>query len=504
MAEKDKERLLSRTSSEEDKLNRKSYRSFEIVAAPSARPSDASDKSVLISKDYIARLNSEGIVSNGAEIVASKKKSKDSSKEIKNSITGSKKRTGNNTNGNMKSWWRERLLSLLKASPRLSPGLFILIALVLAIAVILWGVIYDLVSNSPIKFCQGPPYLYVTHSDAKNILKFSLDGCLLATRVLWGNYDHSDLRGLVVDRSTTNHIRGHGWSDSLIVADSSYSSSQLLKFGSCSRWTGMRILTGKIADYNSNEAVQHPYSISLDDDRNIYATFQNTDVLIRFRADTYEPLPSPPMLRESTMLIQKLIDTQDSKKKKNKTDNSTVDYDSSYNDIIFYPGTFVQFGSIGMHSHVNQGIRAVQFVRARPHGRIATVWVTNKNLNTIFVFDAISGNITSAIPLGDPIGLHVNYQHSLMFVGSKASKAAQVLAYDLDTHEIRRRFSLLSMKHPTGITSQRDELIVADQEANAIWSFNITSGRYLRLVVPSETLEKLHAGDLELIALSDC
>ncbi len=33
--------------------------------------------------------------------------------------------------------------------------------------------------------CLGAPYLYVTHHDSRNVLKFTRDGCALSPNILW-------------------------------------------------------------------------------------------------------------------------------------------------------------------------------------------------------------------------------------------------------------------------------------------------------------------------------
>lgn len=51
-----------------------------------------------------------------------------------------------------------------------------------------------------------------------------------------------------------------------------------------------------------------------------------------------------------------------------------------------------------------------------------------------------------------------------------------------------------------GIESYEDVLLVADQSRNVVVSFNITSGRFSRVVISADRLE----GDVEQLALSSC
>ncbi|RYG97435.1 hypothetical protein EON65_52880 [archaeon] len=58
---------------------------------------------------------------------------------------------------------------------------------------------YGIVAFSQSISCLGAPYLYVTHKDSRNVVKFSRDGCLLHEKVLWGvSNAHSRLRSMVL------------------------------------------------------------------------------------------------------------------------------------------------------------------------------------------------------------------------------------------------------------------------------------------------------------------
>jgi hypothetical protein len=61
------------------------------------------------------------------------------------------------------------------------------------------------------KYCDGPPYIYVTvHDELKNIIKYSRNGCLLSMNVLKG-YDFkfdTELRTMVLGNcNKKNHIK---------------------------------------------------------------------------------------------------------------------------------------------------------------------------------------------------------------------------------------------------------------------------------------------------------
>jgi hypothetical protein len=405
-----------------------------------------------------------------------------------------------------------------------------------------------IMSKQAASSCAGAPYIYITHGGSKNILKFSRDGCAVATRVLWGNYDQSDLRGIAFGQRYGK--------PTLFVADANRDSSQILVFGKCSSWSGLRQMTGRVVSADVNSAAMHPYGLTIDDENNIYASFQDTDVVLRFAKDSFEPLPLPPMLAATNKLLKKIAknqqkskadDSNDDNSSSDGTDSLAIDAmqegsSSTTSNTSYALGTFIQFGEIGFHKHNEEGIRGIAYVRGipavnasspnatAPHlrrrqraqhyrrqlannssgmsisgwQRQPTLWVANKNYDAVLVFSTIYGNLTAMLPLVNPIGLHVDYHHNLVFAGSKQKKNAMVIAYDMDSLRPVRKFTLLSMKHPTSMASYKDELFVTDQTANAIWSFNITSGRYNRLVVSSDSLATLHVADLEVMLLSDC
>ncbi len=53
----------------------------------------------------------------------------------------------------------------------------------------------------------GPPYLLVSRHNSKNLLKVSIDGCIISTRVLFGNFNRdSSLRGLAIGAYQGNQV----------------------------------------------------------------------------------------------------------------------------------------------------------------------------------------------------------------------------------------------------------------------------------------------------------
>lgn len=299
--------------------------------------------------------------------------------------------------------------------------------------------------------CLGAPFLYVTHHGIRNIMKLSRDGCLLSERVLWGNFNtDSSLRAMAFGQIKT--AQGSKIENVMFVADApssaSSSASSVKVFGDCSKLTGMRTyLNIDVVTSLTNPGAQHPYGISLDSHGNVFASFQHTNAILRFQPHEstrarvqYAEMPSPPLLRESTVRL-----SEDVKAKK-------------FRDVLFFNGSFAQFGLPGLHETSDRGVRSVLWVpstvssstvsstvnstvppiasvdddgisnklystqtststvrsnrtstvlSASEEEGEGTVWVANEDLDEVVVFDAYSGNVTHTIPVPRPISLHL-------------------------------------------------------------------------------------------------
>lgn len=306
--------------------------------------------------------------------------------------------------------------------------------------------------------CLGPPYLYATtHHEVQNIIKYSRDGCLISTEVLqggpiFGNH-YMELRSIKL-----GEYKGK---EALYVADAMTSDSYLSVYGECDS-EGKRTFITNIVSTDVNEGADHTYGICFDQDKNVYASFQHTDVVLRFYKDSSDPMGLPPALR---------------------------DY-HKWRD--FYPGTFVQFGKVGIHRLSEQGVRSILNYND-------TIWIANEDIGGIVITRISTGVVENIIVVHNPIGLHYDNQSGLIFVGSKKKHwGAEVFGIDPNLLRIVRTYTTNRMNHPTGITSYGDTLFVAEQILGEILSFSISTEKYLGKIV-SKTL-----GEIEQLELSPC
>eukprot|EP01033_Poteriospumella_lacustris_P005031 gene5031-3592_t len=174
------------------------------------------------------------------------------------------------------------------------------------------------------------------------------------------------------------------------------------------------------------------------------------------------------------------------KPRKHKT---TADYD-------FYPGTFVQFGKPGMHEEKERGVRSIVWTK-----NSTELWIANEDLDSIVIVNR-TGKLVGKVSVGKPIGLHYSNESRAdwVFVGSKGSKTGQVYAVDIFTRTIAATFKYIGMKHPAGISSYQDVLFVGDQTRNNVVTFNITTGRVIKLIIPAKRID----GEIEQLLVSDC
>jgi hypothetical protein len=181
----------------------------------------------------------------------------------------------------------------------------------------------------------------------------------------------------------------------------------------------------------------------------------------------------------------------------NSEDNSMKkENESGHEEYTFYPGTFVQFGKPGVHVEKERGVRSIIWTK-----NFTELWIANENLDSIIIVNR-TGHLTGKISVGKPIGLHYsNVSHAdWVFAGSKGVKTGQVYAIDIFTRTIAATFKYIGMKHPAGITSYDDVLFVGDQTRNSVVTFNITTQRLIKLIIPAKRID----GQIEQLMMSDC
>jgi YVTN family beta-propeller protein len=315
--------------------------------------------------------------------------------------------------------------------------------------------------SHPNAFCDPAPYIYATfHHEAPNIYKYSRNGCLLSKTVLQGGPEYALTSHLIELRSIV--FGNYNNTPVLYVADAYSDDSYLNVYGSCDKNGERPFITTAVSTF-TDPGINHPYGIAFDPENNLLVSSQHTDNVLRFKKDTFEPMAFPSKMMRSVA--------------------HTYDY---------YPGTFLQFGEPNVHDVDHQGVRDVISVEDK-------IWVANEDIDSIYVVDAATGRVEDIIEVDTPIGLHYNRALGLVFVSSKGPKnMGFVHSIDVHSKAFVMEYQSKKMTHPTGMITHHTTLYVANQKRGQIVSFNIRSGRFLKIIV-----DDMPAG-IEKILLSDC
>lgn len=309
------------------------------------------------------------------------------------------------------------------------------------------------------KCLYEPPYLYVTtHDEVPNVMKYTRDGCLVTAEVLADHpagEDHiTEFRSMALG----------GYRDlpqALFIADAMSKESFLLVYSECDA-NGHRHYLDTVVSTETNPGADHAYGICFDGDGNVLASFQHTDCVLRFRKDTFEPMPLPPLLS------------------------------SSYRWQDLFAGTFYQFGSPGLHPISEQGVRGI--VRLDD-----MLWIANEDIGGVAVVSLATGMMLTIVVVHNPIGLHHDPACGLIFVGSKRKHwRGAVHAIDPKLFRVVRTYTTNRMNHPAGITSYGDMLYVGEQVRGDIMQFSIASQEFLGNVVSDAP------GEIEQLIMSPC
>jgi len=341
--------------------------------------------------------------------------------------------------------------------------LLLIICLIISTLILLYISSNDkLLSLGFDRVCSDAPYLYITvHDSPYNVLKFSRDGCLLSDKVLKG---HNHLPGISTELRSVIVGSYKGEYGYLYVADASKDLSQVLVYSKCITDgidKGRRSYVATVVDSSINSGADHTYGICFDNDGNVYASFQHTDVILRFTEDEFNPMEWPPAIE---ML---------------KRDD-------------FYDGTFLQFGRPEEHSKDDQGLRSIIHVRT-------DIWIAQETYNGVVIASVNTGVIVEVVPIYQPIGLFYDEYLDLVFIGSKSKRYEGVVyAVDAKTRSVYMQYPHPDITHPTGILSYDGILFVADQNMNQILTFDVHSGEFLR-ILPINL-----PGNIEQLTLSEC
>lgn len=304
---------------------------------------------------------------------------------------------------------------------------------------------------------KGPFIYATTHDEISNILKYSLDGCLITDQVLINGPDLDD-HDTEFRTMAFGKYKGH---DALFVADAMTRDSFVLAYSECDA-NGQRHYLGTPVSSQVTKGVDHTYGLCLDEDQNLYITNQHTDNVMRFAHDSFEPMALPPMLAE-----------KHSRRK-------------------YVPGTFVQFGSPVPHDVGEQGIRSILSYKD-------TMWIANENLDGVVIVDKDSGILQDIVIVHCPIVLTYDEASNWIFVGSKKKHwGGAVYAISPDSLQIVANFTTHRMTHPTGLAVHDGILYVAEQILGEILVFRVSTQEYLGRIV-SKT-----PGQIELLLISDC
>jgi hypothetical protein len=328
--------------------------------------------------------------------------------------------------------------------------------------------------------CDGPPYLYVTfHSQINGIRKYSRNGCYLSENILQGQYSHinegRDMRlGYYMSKPALY----------VIDADVNANKSNILLFSNCDKF-GYRTFKRVVTSHSLNKGALHPFSIDFDINGNIYGSFQDTDIVLRFEKDTFIPMPSP-----SHVIKQSVVN--------------------------MYPGLFYQF------SNKKQGIRGIRFV-------MNNLWIANEDLNSIVIVNMegieihrifvtpqspITLHYDATIQLHDDvINSYYNNATSSSIYSNKgmvfvSTKGDIGLVYGIDpvTYAILKIYMSntpnIDIAHTSGITTYMNTLYVATQgpENAVVLALDVTSTQVLN----ANLLHNQFNVALESLAHSDC
>lgn len=308
------------------------------------------------------------------------------------------------------------------------------------------------------KSTSGPFIYATTHDEVPNILKYTLQGCLVSDKVLRDGpelEDHdTEFRSMTLGR--------YQGQDALFIADAMSKDSFVFVYSDCDH-NGQRSYIETALSSEKHEGMDHTYGICFDEDRNLYVSNQHTDNVMRFTRDSFQPMALPQAL---------LID--------------------GHHWRDYYEGTFVQFGRVGVHGGRERGVRSI--LRYKD-----TIWIANEDLDGVAVASISTGIIYEIIVVHNPIGLFHDHESGLIFVSSKQKHwKGAVYAISPDTLRVVSTFTTIRMTHPTGITVYQDLLYVAEQVLGEIVVFRVSTQEYLGHLV------KKTPGQIEQLLLSPC
>lgn len=325
-----------------------------------------------------------------------------------------------------------------------------------------------------------PPYLYVTKHQGTDVYKYTTSsGCLVTKHALEGGIPvdaHVQFRSMYIGEFNGN--------ETLIIADSTKRNSRVMLYGPCDdKRKGKRSYIMDVVDelgfpFNSRRGATHPYGVTQDTNGYIYASFQDTNAVLRFM---YSATTMTPNVRENFTVPGSFIPLPYPKDLPlyEGTDKKEMDY---------FNGTFVQLGEPSKEGgQSDMGIRAIVFVGDN-------LWIANENMDGIFVVDA-KGKYIAFVSVTKPIGLLYAKKKDIVYASTKKGKV-----YAIDTNLYLVRYDLYNpfgWDHPTGMANDGTNLYIADQDQGVIYLFDMDSTLYVQRFITG-------LGRVEQLVLSQC
>lgn len=160
-------------------------------------------------------------------------------------------------------------------------------------------------------------------------------------------------------------------------------------------------------------------------------------------------------------------------------------------------GTFAQFGEPKDAFKLDRGVRGITYVNGN-------VWICNEDLEGILVMNVNTGKVIRMIMLNSPISCYHTPKNkdNIVYCSTKNVRfGGAVYAIDAYTFEPIEDlvYRTKHMKHPTGITSYKGVLYVAEQSHNCIHMFDMDTAKHKGKFVHT----KLLPGRIEQLLLSD-
>jgi hypothetical protein len=97
----------------------------------------------------------------------------------------------------------------------------------------------------------------------------------------------------------------------------------------------------------------------------------------------------------------------------------------------------------------------------------------------IAIVNVTSGAELFKIHIKSPIGIYFHAQSGLVYVACYGKSAGYVYSYNKDTYSVNATYKHDGMYHPTGVARFEETLFVADQGANTVRTFSISSGLHV-------------------------